>query len=77
MVMNFSIDLCIIYQWEKIHFNFSCEHLIANILSYIFGRKETVNWKENNEKVIYGPNKELEAEILSSRKEVELPSSQV
>ena len=77
MVINFIIDLFIICEWEKIHFNFSCEHLIANILSYIFGRKEAVNWKENNDKVIYGPNKELEAEILSSKKEIELSTTSV
>ena len=68
MIVNYALDLWIIMLWEKINFNFSCEHLIANILSYIFGKKEEVNWKESNDKVIYGPNKELEAEILLNSK---------
>lgn len=68
MLVNYAIDLWVLSLWEKIHFNFSCEHLIANILSSIFGRKEEVNWKESNDKVIYGPNKELEAEILLNSK---------
>lgn len=68
MLVNYAVDLWILSQWERINFNFSCEHLIANILSYLFGRKEEINWKESNDKIIYGPNKQLEAEILLNSK---------
>lgn len=71
IIVNYTLDLVIITLWEKINFNFSCEHLIANILSYVFGREEKVNWKENNDKIIYGPNKELQEQIHRQSKLVE------
>ena len=71
IIVNYTLDLVIITLWEKINFNFSCEHLIANILSYIFGREEKVNWKENNDKIIYGPNKELQEQIQRQSKLIE------
>lgn len=38
---------------------------------YIFGREEKVNWKENNDKIIYGPNKELQEQIQRQSKLIE------
>ena len=66
MVTNFVIDLYIIRLWESVQFRFSCEHMISAILSFLFNRKEEVDWKASNHKIIYGPVEELEKAILES-----------
>lgn len=65
MVINFAIDLVIIRLWEKVDFCFSCERLIGAIMSWLFGRTEKVDWHANNNKIIYGPLKALEEEIMT------------
>ena len=68
MIVNVTVDLYIIAFWEKIQFRFSCEHVIAAILSWLFNKKEEVDWKANNKKIIYGPINDLEKEIIASEK---------
>ena len=66
MITNFVIDLYIIKIWEGMQFRFSCEHMIAAILSFIFNKKEEVDWTASNKKIIYGPVNELERQIMES-----------
>ena len=66
MIVNLIVDLYIITFWEKIQFRFSSERTIAWILSWLFNRKEEVDWKASNQKIIYGPINELEKEIIDS-----------
>ena len=66
MIVNLIVDLYIITFWEKIQFRFSSERTIAWILSWLFNRKEEVDWKASNQKIIYGPINELEKEIIES-----------
>lgn len=40
--------------------------MISAILSFLFNRKEEVDWKASNHKIIYGPVEELEKAILES-----------
>ena len=66
MIVNMVVDLYIITFWEKIQFRFSSERTIAWILSWLFNRKEEVDWKASNRKIIYGPINDLEKEIIES-----------
>ena len=71
MIVNFVVDLYIIKFWEGIQFRFSCEHIIAAILSFIFNKKEEVDWAASNKKIIYGPVIELEKAILESSEDAD------
>ena len=66
MIVNMIVDLYIITFWEKIQFRFSSERTIACVLSWLFNRKEEVDWKASNQKIIYGPINDLEKEIIES-----------
>ena len=66
MIVNMIVDLYIITFWEKIQFRFSSERTIAWVLSWLFNRKEEVDWKASNQKIIYGPINDLEKEIIES-----------
>ena len=65
MIINFVIDLLIVDVWGKVNFVFSCERLIGAIMSWLFGRTEKVDWKANNDKIIYGPLRANEEEIMT------------
>ena len=40
--------------------------LCSAILSFIFNKKEEVDWTASNKKIIYGPVNELERQIMES-----------
>ena len=65
MIVNFVIDLLLVRAWGKANFVFSCERLIGAIMSWLFGRTEKVDWKANNDKIIYGPLRANEEEIMT------------
>ena len=79
MIVNVVVDLYIITFWEKIQFRFSSERTIAWILSWLFNKKEEVDWKASNRKIIYGPINDLEKQIieLDDNKEKKTLSSEV
>ena len=46
-------------------------NIIAAILSFIFNKKEEVDWAASNKKIIYGPVIELEKAILESSEDAD------